>query len=360
VQCMQSGEKVESGKSRPVYCEPASLLDFFKEPYDLEARVHSNSWGRKCSKRQHDYDLDQRAPEIDHFVWENPEMVICFAAGNDGCNKDCDAQIGAAAAAKNCITVGASESDRPYPEKGDKSHVAKFSSRGPTKDGRIKPDVVAPGKWILSARSSHMSTLPAYPGDDQFWCYMKGTSMATPLVAGCTANLREALKSHGTAEPKAALVKALLVNGAEILADPMPNPDSGFGRVNLANSIKIVGGTNGAGFHEDKADDTKHNVNDLFFTRLISFDSKNTKLKATLVWSDPPGAGITNSLLLKIQNDSGSGGEEDADNNDQEEADNNVQQVLLEGSSDGKATITVKFLSLTKSPQPFFVVWRFC
>ena len=76
------------------------------------------------------------AIEIDRFVCEKPDMVICFAAGNDGEEKVLRASdragIGAEAAAKNCITVGASRSlsdtNDPNPDA-----VANFSSRGPIK-----------------------------------------------------------------------------------------------------------------------------------------------------------------------------------------------------------------------------------
>ena len=74
--------------------------------------------------------------------------------------------------------------------------------------------------------------------------------MATPLVAGCAAVLREALIDNGTESPSAALIKALLINGAEILSQPMPNVESGFGRVNLAKSIAVAPGEEGAAFRE--------------------------------------------------------------------------------------------------------------
>src|SRR4029453_15593728 len=116
------------------------------------------------------------------FVWDHPDLVVCFAAGNDGIDADGDgvvdpAQIGSEAAAKNCITVGASESLRPLvnasrptygslrpgsfpknpihddPMADHAEGMAAFSSRGPTQERRFKPDVVAPGTSILSAHS---------------------------------------------------------------------------------------------------------------------------------------------------------------------------------------------------------------
>lgn len=63
--------------------------------------------------------------------------------------------------------------------------------------------------------------------------------MAAPLVSGCCAVLREALQSKNkTASPSAALIKALLVNGADDLK--LPKPDQGFGRVNLKESLRCV------------------------------------------------------------------------------------------------------------------------
>lgn len=86
--------------------------------------------------------------------------VILFAAGNDGLERSAtNAQIGSSSAAKNCIAVGATQSSRkvdgfaydPNGTPGNPNAVASFSSRGPSREKRQKPDVVAPG-WPSSAR----------------------------------------------------------------------------------------------------------------------------------------------------------------------------------------------------------------
>src|SRR5690606_31361767 len=106
-----------------------------------------------------------------------------YAAGNAGPSTQ---TVGSPGTAKNVLTVGATENYRPDidTQSDNPNTVANFSSRGPTADGRIKPDVVAPGTWILSMRASQAP-------DNSFWgtfnsdyAFMGGTSMATPLTAG--------------------------------------------------------------------------------------------------------------------------------------------------------------------------------
>src|SRR5262249_1337129 len=117
--------------------------------------------------------------EIDDVVWNRQDLAICFAAGNDGTDGNANGvvdtgSVGSQSAAKNCITVGASESNRrkfeptygaywpaDFPSNpissdqlaDDPDGLVAFSSRGPTKEGRFKPDVVAPGTCILSTLS---------------------------------------------------------------------------------------------------------------------------------------------------------------------------------------------------------------
>jgi subtilisin family serine protease len=88
-----------------------------------------------------------------------------------------------------------------------KSTVTTFSSKGPTSDGRVKPDVVAPGAAIKSAK---VDTSCGVLEDT-------GTSMATPLTAGAMALMREYMQKRVTSSPSGPLLKAALINGAQTM-----------------------------------------------------------------------------------------------------------------------------------------------
>ena len=196
-------------------------------------------------------------------------FCVVVAAGNDGSDKDGDGKINlksvtSPGTAKNCITVGACESLRPEfnsetygswwpddypvapfkndPMADDPDQVVAFCSRGPTDDGRVKPDVIAPGTFILSTRSTMIASTTADGGvssEPSKYFYMGGTSMATPLAAGAAALVREYhRKKRGNKAPSAALIKATLIAGARRLAGTAPagavsDNHQGYGRIDL-------------------------------------------------------------------------------------------------------------------------------
>ncbi|AEK73648.1 subtilisin-like serine protease precursor [Thermococcus sp. 4557] len=141
-------------------------------------------------------------------------IVVCVAAGNSGPDKY---TVGSPAAASKVITVGAV----------DKYDViTDFSSRGPTADGRLKPEVVAPGNWIIAARASGTQLTDVTVGD--YYVAAPGTSMATPHVAGISALL---LQAHPSWTPDH--VKTALIETADIVKpDEIADIAYGAGRVN--------------------------------------------------------------------------------------------------------------------------------
>jgi len=277
---------------------PDDFTPLFQEAYDAGARIHSNSWGSDVNG---DYTSD--SVTVDQFMWDNRDMLITYSAGNAGEDADADGvidddSIGSPATAKNTLTVGASENDREGnwdcdetvdfefgcnsgqndlltygdffgfpappistdPSAGNAQQMAAFSSRGPTDDGRIKPDVVAPGTWILSGYSDLYQEgydVLANPQNGLFqdngwgvphnddYKYFGGTSMSNPITAGAAAVVRDYYdKAHGH-QATAALTKATLINSAVDLLDenndgvndndfPIPNNHEGWGRIDVA------------------------------------------------------------------------------------------------------------------------------
>ncbi|MBU6997700.1 MAG: S8 family serine peptidase [Theionarchaea archaeon] len=140
-------------------------------------------------------------------------VVVVCAAGNDG--PTC-CTVSTPGDATNVITVGAS----------DKSDaLASFSSRGPTTDDRIKPDITAPGVSIYAA----------YAGTSCSDVGMSGTSMATPHIAGVAALM---LDANSTATP----VQIKNCMGASAVDKGNVNKDClwGWGRVDAYGAVQQV------------------------------------------------------------------------------------------------------------------------
>ena len=230
-----------------------------RQAYQSGARISSNSWRYIDSFAQPILDYDSSAQTYDFLARDadatqagNQEYTILFAAGNDGPDFN---TVGAPGTAKNIITVGASESRRPEGSDGcldgagadDIRDIVGFSSRGPVNasggDGRVKPDLVAPGSHIQSA------VPPAnYTGAglcDDFWplgqtrySWSSGTSHSTPAVAGGAALVRQWFLNQGLGAPSPAMVKAVLLNSAAYMtgvgaSDSLPSMNQGMGRMHL-------------------------------------------------------------------------------------------------------------------------------
>ncbi|MEA2843977.1 MAG: serine protease AprX, partial [Actinomycetota bacterium] len=137
------------------------------------------------------------------------------------------------------------------PVAGNPDRTANVSSRGPTAYDSVKPDLVAPGTFILSTRAAVVDpNLPwqANPDFDNRYVYIGGTSMAAPIVAGAAAVVRHYLRvERATPAPSSALVKAILLAAAKRLPSMRapgsaedvgyPDFDQGYGRLDLATVL---------------------------------------------------------------------------------------------------------------------------
>jgi subtilisin-like proprotein convertase family protein len=276
------------------------------------ARISNNSWGAgqgEYSVFSAVYDALVRDASPDPGA---QPLVEVFAAGNDG--RRGYGTVGDEASAKNVITVGAAESVRAsgtdgcgVPDAGADSarDIIDFSSRGPTFDGRLKPDLVAPGTHVLGAAPQH----PAYAGTsvcNKFlagsttYSLSSGTSQAAPQVSGAAALVRRWYERAHGGPPSPALTKALLVNTATDLAGGQngkgatvaagPNHDQGWGRVNL--------GTVFDGTPRDLRDQTDTlGASGDRRARAYSVPDPGAPVKVTLAWTDAPGPTTGNPVV---------------------------------------------------------------
>lgn len=218
------------------------------------ARLTSNSWGASVFGR-----YDSTAQTWDALTRDaapslpgNQQMLHLFSAGNDGPGPG---SLGTPAVAKNVFTVGATEGWRLdgtpdgcfVSDAGDVDKIVSFSSRGPTDDGRRKPDMVAPGTHIVGPATqgnfdgTGVCAMPDdkyIPAGQTWYTWSSGTSHAVPAVAGA-AQLAwywyaRRLTNHVTPSP--AMLRALLVDSARVwmLGTTPPDNSYGWGHVDLS------------------------------------------------------------------------------------------------------------------------------
>jgi hypothetical protein len=282
--------------------------------------ILSCSWGSPVNNYTY------TAYEIDKFIINNPEYSVVIAAGNSG---PAMSSISTPGTSKNGLTIGASsnsyESYKAYEKQlytslnitiDEIEHandilnsdcVPDFSSRGPTSDGRIKPDVIAPGSFILSAASNGENT--TYHNRS---ILMRGTSMATPLVSNMLSFITHTLKKrNGIEQPSNALKKAIIIglsqsiqghgqrlvdiNGKKKIAsstNTIPPESYGFGHVNLKKFIQ-----DDFGFIEGSL--TSYSAP---YTLCLTSNIFPEIFSITLVYDDPPAYPTSSSYLVNDLN----------------------------------------------------------
>ncbi|GFG07301.1 S8 family serine peptidase [Aspergillus udagawae] len=313
------------------FCPLIDHAELFDRAYKSGGRVHTDSWTSSSSSSPSSLGYDFRSRQIDEFIWSHADMVICFAAGNSKIG------IKAEAASKNCITVGATE-DRDDTLKRCPEKYWAWNNHG---QSRNKPDIFAPGKGILSARSTHTSTPLPMHGNNSRCCCRTGTSMANALIAGCVGVIRESLRPY-SASPSAALVKALLICGADLL-----KPDTEIKRVNLSNTVNISLSRS----FEEAMLGRGHEYRFPILTTTQTSDDPDEVI-VTLVWTDPAGPLLQSKLELTV---------ESVTRKETNTGNSNVLQVRMKRPG-RRVNVAIRAaqvaISLDPPRQPYACVWR--
>jgi Subtilase family/Secretion system C-terminal sorting domain len=317
---------------------------------DFDMVITNNSYGNiadDCSSFG-TYSLYSRI--LDQQAIDLPQLQSVFAAGNSGqltCSPysaGFSTVFGDYQSAKNVITVGSTS---------EVATVAPSSSRGPVKDGRIKPEICAQGRLVTSS----------YPVNTYFTT--SGTSLSSPAVAGGLGLLYQRYRQlHSNSNPKNGLMKALLCNGATDIGNSGPDYTYGFGWMNLVRSVKMLEQNN---YFNDSI--TNSNTN----THSITVPANTARLKVMLYWNDPAAAVLAQQTLVNdldlevinpssittlpmlldtipanVNNTAGTGVDHI----------NNIEQVVINNPVSGTYNIKVKGTAVTQNPrQEYFLVY---
>ncbi|HEU5179998.1 MAG TPA: S8 family serine peptidase [Candidatus Polarisedimenticolia bacterium] len=307
-------------------------------PNGAHGTIQNNSWGaggyssdlnivEDVSYTSYERTFDILARDGDSTTAGNQPLITCFSAGNEGNTTpnggtDNPATLTRPHAAKNILTTGSSSVYRPGSGATNTEDRSFFSSQGPTFDGRIKPDFMAPGGAAQNFSAIASASVNGFGSGlaDGLHSLSAGTSFATPQTAGGAALLVEWWQGLASAVPSPAMVKALLLNSARDLSGgntpaAIPNRQEGWGRWNLGNILEpgsptIVSApplfrkTSGLPAVYLDQGVVLGATGDVYQLMLAPADLSKP-LKATLVWTDAPGAvsscpSLVNNLDLEL------------------------------------------------------------
>ncbi|MCF0072079.1 S8 family serine peptidase [Dyadobacter sp. CY261] len=318
---------------------------------DFGMVVTNNSYGSDVITCETNGVYDLYSYILDQQAFEMPFLQHVFAVGNSGALTCAPFAAGFATVlggyqtAKNVITVGATT---------ETGALSSQSSRGPVKDGRIKPEIMAFGSGVGS-------TLPV-----NLYGNGSGTSFASPAVAGGLAMLYERYRQlNSNQNPKNGLMKALLVNGAVDKGNEGPDYRFGFGSLNLLRSVKMLESNSyitGQVSHQDSSNFS------------INVPANTAQIKVMLYWNDLAGTtlasqNLVHNLDLKVKKPSNdvvyprimnaSAAQVNAVAGTGVDNVNNMEQVIINDPvAEGNYTISVKGTTVGQAPsQEYFVVY---
>ncbi len=346
--------------------------------YGVNARISTNSWGytglaqRAYTSFAQEYDVIVR--DAQSGTAGNQQLITLFSVGNNGSLPN---TVSAPSTAKNVISVGAGENVRQTGTDGcgtnnagadSANDIIGFSSRGPVNaaggDGRIKPDIVAPGTHIEAGipQASYTGATVCnqyWPVGQTLYGWSSGTSHSTPAVAGGAALVYQDFINKALSVPSPAMTKAILMNSAAYMSGTgaggnLPSNSQGMGRMDLGRTFdgslrlltdqtQVLGATGNT------------------FAVNGSVANVARPLRITLVWSDAAGPTVGNPAVNNLDLEltmgattfrgnvfsganSVSGGSADTINN--------AESIFLPAGTTGVFTVTVRATNIAGNGVP--------
>ncbi|AKJ02001.1 S8 family serine peptidase [Archangium gephyra] len=377
--------------------------DLQSRAYRDGMRISSNSWGAGSDLYDADaqrYDALVRDAQPTGSAVPNPgnqEMFIAFAAGNDGPTVG---SIGTPATAKNVMSVGASENVRPFgaadgcdtpdSEANSLYDVASFSGRGPTADGRKKPDIQAPGTHVgggVAQVAGQRATTPAnpngsalscftslgdgvcggtggslfFPSSQQWYSASSGTSHSTPAVAGAAALVRQYFINQGSTPPSPAMTKAFLMGSTRYMTgtganDSLYSNNQGTGLMDLGMAFdgapRLLDDQNPANLFTATGQTRT-------FSGVVADATR--PFRVTLAWTDAPGSTTGSAWKNNLDLTVTAGGSTYKGNvftgansvtGGSADTQNNVENVFLPAGLTGPYTVTVTATNVNSDGVP--------
>lgn len=357
---------------RPGIGCPVNLTPILDQAYRQGARIHSNSWGDRqgvpAPLNPPTANYPQSARDVDAFVWSHPDMLIVFNTGNLASGGPAPpGSLSAPGSAKNTLQVGGTRDGNHYADDA----LSSFTLFGPTRDGRIKPDIVGPA-YVMAGDAKVISR-----GQTCGMSFQPGTSWASPSIAGAAALVRQYYTdgyyptgvptASNRFVPSAALLKATLIAAArrvpyitvsniQMDTKPVPSNEQGFGFPVLDDALYFPG------------DAAKLRIEDVPLssglaegqTATMQINVRpGTSFKAVLVWTDPPGVPrndsalqLVNDLDLRVTDPAGT----ILFGNGQPDHVNNVEAVSIAAPFAGNYTISVSAARLGLGPRQSYAL----
>ncbi|HBF23104.1 MAG TPA: hypothetical protein DDW23_04735 [Planctomycetes bacterium] len=330
----------------------ANLLAKLDQLHSHGARIHSNSWGNDFSRS-----YDNWCRDIDAYSHDQEEGLILFAVSNGYILKNPEN-------AKSVVGVGATRADDPS--------VFGVGAAGPTLDGRLKPEVLAPGVDISSAAA----------GASCLTLAMTGTSMACPAVAGGAALLKEYFESGWYPSgwrnpsdgftPSGSLLRACLsLSGQDVSPVGWPSWQEGWGRILLEEVAYFQGDTRRLRVfdarHAQGLADSETRV------YRIALPAGSSTLKVALAWADEPASAfsadpVVNDLDLAVIDPSGGvyrgniinlGLGVSVLNPSSRDPRNTLEMVIVDNPMAGRWRVIVRGTAVPVGPQGFALAGTF-